>query len=70
MITATTYIRPNVTVDSEIVGSVKFYVLNYKGVHYRVFRSSKNLREFIISEHRTWIFECDSESELEQYLYK
>ena len=69
MIVATTYIQPNITIESEIVGSNKFHVYNYKGVHYRVFRSLINLREFLTNEYKTWIFECDTENELEEYLY-
>lgn len=69
MIVATTYIQPNITIDTEIVGLKKFYVHNYKGVHYRVFNSLKNLRDFIAKEYKTWVFECDTESELEEYLY-
>lgn len=69
MITATTYIQPNITIDFETVGSKKFYVHNYKGVHYRVFHSLINLRDFIANEHKTWIFECGTENELEEYLY-
>lgn len=69
MITATTYIKPNITIDSESVGSKRFYVHNYKGVHYRVFNSLTNLRDFIAEECKTWIFECDNENELGEYLY-
>lgn len=69
MIVATTYIQPNITIESEIVGSNKFYVYNYKGVHYRVFSSLINLREFITKERKTWIFECDTENGLEKYFY-
>lgn len=69
MIITTTYIQPNITIDSEIVGSKKFYVHNYKGVHYRVFNSLKRLRDFTEKEYKTWTFECDTESELVEYLY-
>lgn len=69
MITATTYIKSNITIDSESVGSKRFYVYNYKGVHYRVFNSLTNLQDFIAEEHKTWIFECDNENELEKYLH-
>ena len=31
MITATTYIRPNITIEYELIGLKKFYVYNYKG---------------------------------------
>lgn len=70
MITATTYIKSNITIDSESVGSRRFYVYNYKGVHYRVFNSSTNLRDFIAEGCKTWIFECDNENELMEYLYR
>lgn len=69
MITATAYIQPNITIESEIVGSKKFYVYNYKGVHYRVFRSRIKLQESLAKERKTWIFECNTEGELEEYLH-
>jgi hypothetical protein len=69
MIIATTYTQPNITIESELIGSRKFYVYNYKGVHYRVFRSLMSFREFITKEYKTWIFECSTEDELEKYLY-
>ena len=65
----TTYIQPNITIEAEIIGSKKFYVNNYKGVHYRVFSSLMSLRDFIVKECKTWIFECDTEKDLEEYLY-
>jgi len=70
MITATTYIRPNITIDSEIIGLKKFYIYNYKGVHYRVFRSLISLRDFIANGNKTCIFECNTENELEKYLHQ
>ncbi len=69
MIAKTTYIRPNITIEYEIIGSRKFYIYNYKGIHYRVFCSLKNLRNFITKACETWIFECGTENELEKYLY-
>lgn len=69
MILATTYLKPNITIESELIGSKKFYVYNYKGVHYRVFNSLMNLQKFIVKEYKTWIFECGTEDELEKYLY-
>lgn len=70
MIIATIYIQPNITIESELIGLKKFYIYNYKGVHYRVFRSLISLREFISNGYKTWIFECGTESELEKYMYK
>ena len=69
MILATTYIRPNITIESEIIGQKKFYVYNYKGVHYRVFNSLRSLWDFTTREYKTWIFECETEKELDDYLY-
>ena len=70
MISATTYLKPNITIETEIVESSKFYVYNYKGVYYRVFNSMINLQKFIKKEYKTWIFECSTEDELEKYLYR
>lgn len=69
MIIATKYLKSNITVESELVGSKKFYVYNYKGICYKVFCSLINLRDFIAGEGKTWIFECDTENKLEKYLY-
>lgn len=69
MIIKTTYIKPNITIEHDLVGLRKFYVYNYKGVHYRVFGSLMKLREFTTKERETWIFECETEKELEKYLY-
>lgn len=70
MIIATKYIRPNITIDSELIGTEKFYIYNYQGVHYRVFDSLDALNIFLNSEHTTWCFECETENELEKFLYK
>ena len=69
MISATKYLRPNITIESEIVDSKKFYVYNYKGLHYRVFCSLMSLREFLLTGYKTWIYDCYTESELDKYLY-
>ena len=53
MTIVTKYIRPNITVDAELVGLNKFYVYNYKGVHYRIFDSLMNLRDFMASGYKT-----------------
>lgn len=68
MILATTYLKPNITIESELTGLNKFYVYNYHGIHYRVFNSLVNLQKFITSGYGTWIFECSTENELERYL--
>jgi len=69
MTLSTAYLKPNITIEAELIGSNKFYVYNYQGVHYRVFNSLMNLQKFIAKEYKTWIFECGTEDELEKYLY-
>ncbi|MCK5320354.1 hypothetical protein KAJ61_03120 [Candidatus Parcubacteria bacterium] len=68
MTITTKYICPNITIDVGLVGLKKFYVYNYKGVHYRVFNSLINLRDFIASGYESCVFECETEDELEEYL--
>lgn len=68
MIIDTEYIKPNITIETELIGAQKLYVYNYQGVHYRVFHSLLRLRDFITKESKTWNFECSNESQLEQYL--
>lgn len=68
MIIATKYIMPNITIEAELIGTRKFYIYNYQGVHYRVFNSLRGLHDFIIKESRMWDFECGDELQLEQYL--
>jgi YHS domain-containing protein len=68
MTLATLYIYPNITVESFLIGVRKFYIYNYKGVHYRVFCSLGNLRKFLSQEIDVHDFECESENELEKYL--
>lgn len=68
MITTTKYIKPNITIEYELVGLRKFYVYNYKGIHYRVFDSLIKLRDFILSGNETWIFDCETENKLDKYL--
>lgn len=70
MITATKYIKPNITIETELIGTRKFYIYNYQGVHYRVFHSLRGLHDFVIKESKTWDFECSDEFHLEQYLEK
>lgn len=57
MITATKYIKPNITIETELIGAQKLYVYNYQGVH-----------DFITKESKTWDFECSDEFQLKQYL--
>lgn len=64
MITATKYIKPNITIETNHVGAKKFYIYNYQGVHYRVFDSLDALNAFLNSERATWCFECETESDL------
>lgn len=47
MIITTTYIQPDITIESELIGLKKFYIYNYKGVHFRVFHSLADLKKFI-----------------------
>ena len=68
MVTTTAYLRPNITIESEIIGSKKSYIYNYQGIHYRFFRSVENLQDFITKGCKTWIFECNTEAELEKHL--
>jgi hypothetical protein len=70
MIIATKYLRPNITIEYEMIDSKKYYVYNYQGVHYRVFNSLMSLGDFLFKEADTWIFDCCTEDELERYLYK
>lgn len=64
------YLKPNITIESALIDSNKYYVYNYQGVHYRVFDSLINLQKFIKKEHKTWIFECNTENKLNKYLYE
>lgn len=69
MITATQYIKPNITIEIELIGFDKFYIYNYQGVHYRVFNSLESLQMFLNDECFTCCFEFNSESELNKFLY-
>ncbi len=68
MIITTKYIRPNITIETELIGLRKFYIYNYKGIHYRVFNSLLSLSNFIVREYNTWVFECETEEELKKHL--
>ncbi len=68
MIISTTYIKPNITIERERVTSRYFYIYNYEGIHYRIFNSHVNLQKFLLAGSETWIFDCLTESELEDYL--
>jgi len=68
MITATKYIRPNITIESINFGLKKFYIYNDKGIHYRVFDSFKNLQTFYKTHENTWNYECETDEELDNYL--
>ena len=67
---ATTYLKPNITIETELIGVRKFYVYNYQGINYRVFCSLINLQNFIKKGQATWSFECCVESDLEEYFKK
>ena len=70
MITEKKYLKPNITIETESVGMLKFYIYNYKGIHYRVFDSLVALNMFLNKTQATWCFECDSEIELNSYFIK
>lgn len=70
MIITTTYIQPDITIESELIGLKKFYIYNYKGVHFRVFNSLADLQKFISWGKNTWSFECEKEDDLEIYFNK
>lgn len=65
MIVDTKYIRPNITIEIERIGLREFFVYNDKGISYKVFKSVKNAQEFSESGNAEWIFDCDTEEELE-----
>jgi hypothetical protein len=67
MITETTYIRPNITIEHELVGSKMYFVYNFKGISYRVFNSLTTLNNYISGVTEACLFECNSEKELEKY---
>ena len=67
MITETTYLRPNITIEHETVGSKTFFVYNFKGINYKVFNSLGNLRIFLVSNDKKWIFQCESEMFLDEF---
>jgi hypothetical protein len=68
MITATIYLQPDITVDADLVGDRKLYMYNYRGIHYRVFRSIIDLQRFFRTGEESFVFDCESETELEKYL--
>lgn len=68
MITSTCYLKSNITIEAEVIGADNFYIYNYKGIHYRVFKSSLTLNQFLNYEHPVWFFECNSERELDLFL--
>lgn len=68
MIIEIEYIKPKITIETEVIGKDMFYIYSYQGVHYRVFNSLFGLRNFVTKEAKTWVFECGDEFQLEQYL--
>jgi len=70
MITFTEYLKPNITIETELIGKDRFYIYNYQGLHYRVFSSLATLNIFLNQEQTSWIFECETDAELESFLYK
>ena len=67
MITETTYLRPNVTIEHELVGSKMFSVYNFKGINYKVFNSLASLNDYTSGGNESCLFECHSEKALEKY---
>ncbi len=61
------YIRANITVEIEEIGTQLYYVYNYQGIHFRVFQTILDLSKFFADMSCTWIFECLTEEELEDY---
>ena len=70
MITETTYLRPNVTIEHELVGSKMFFVYNFKGINYKVFNSLASLNDYTSGGNEACLFECRSEKALEKYFTK
>ena len=68
MILSTKYIRPDITIETEAVGSKRLYIYNYRDVHYRAFSSLKKVKDFVEKRGQDWIFECENEKELEGFL--
>ncbi len=68
MITSTYYLRPNITIETELVGWTKFFIYNYQGIHYRVFRSLNDLSRFLMNGEDACSFDGLTEVELEKYL--
>ena len=67
MILETAYLRPNITIETEVHGARTFYVYNYQGTHYRVFNGQTYLNEFMRYGAETWLFDTAEEKDLETY---
>lgn len=67
MILETTYLRPNITIETEKHGARTFYIYNYKGTHYRIFEGRAHLDEYMNHGTKAWIFDCEEEKDLENY---
>jgi hypothetical protein len=68
MIISTQYIKPNVTIEKEVVRDKLFFVYNHQGNHYRLFNSFEQLKRFISNGVSSWIFECETEKTLITYM--
>lgn len=68
MITSVKYIRPNITIETIKISEGFLYVYNYQSVHYRVFDFRESLDDFIETGHKTWLFDIDTESEVEKFM--
>jgi len=68
MIISSRYIKPNITIETEIASGKKIFIYNYKGIHYRLFDSFHRLNMFILTGINSWIFECESEKSLIAYM--
>ena len=69
MIISTDYILSNITIECENLGICSVYVYNYKGINYKVFKELIDLQEFISGSFEKFIYECNTEEELEQHLF-
>jgi len=70
MITKTQYIRPNITIETEIVGDEQYYVYNYQGIQYKVFDTLTDALTCANGEYIKPCREFDNEYKLNQYFQK
>ena len=73
MIAETTYIRPNITIETITHTNPNqpqktAYVYNYQGVHYRVFSTQKDLEHFLQDMPAPILAEFEDDMELDDFL--